>query len=122
MGSFLGSGGGWHHLPCDGLCKMFPIQATPTFSSSRPDAWDVDVISPPAGWLFRFYPLSDVYGWNKGGLPLPVFGEPLLQVEEFLFMSEGKMERKVDTWIGAASAAMRLLYWSVVVEKELSRK
>ncbi|KAI3360572.1 hypothetical protein L3Q82_002440 [Scortum barcoo] len=44
--------------------------------------------------------------------PLRVGGEVLPQVEEFkylgvLFTSEGKMEREIDRWIGAASAVMR---------------
>ncbi|KAI3352411.1 hypothetical protein L3Q82_005371 [Scortum barcoo] len=56
-----------------------------------------------------------------------VGGEVLPQVEEFkylgvLFTSEGKMERKIDRRIGAASTVMRSVYWTVVVKKELSRK
>ncbi|KAA0706920.1 hypothetical protein E1301_Tti002240 [Triplophysa tibetana] len=59
--------------------------------------------------------------------PLQVGVELLPQVEEFkylgvLFTSEGRMEREIDRWIGAASAVMRSLYRSVVVKKELSRK
>ncbi|KAI3352274.1 hypothetical protein L3Q82_005251 [Scortum barcoo] len=59
--------------------------------------------------------------------PLRVSGEVLPQVEEFkylgvLFTSEGKMEREIDRRIGAASAVMRSVYWTVVVKKELSRK
>ncbi|KAI3373872.1 hypothetical protein L3Q82_021981 [Scortum barcoo] len=59
--------------------------------------------------------------------PLRVGGEVLPQVEEFkylgvLFTSEGKMEREIDRWIGAASAVMRSVYRTVVVKKELSRK
>ncbi|KAI3377171.1 hypothetical protein L3Q82_009083 [Scortum barcoo] len=59
--------------------------------------------------------------------PLWVSGEVLPQVEEFkylgvLFTSEGKMEREIDRRIGAASAVMRLVYRTVVVKKELSRK
>ena len=59
--------------------------------------------------------------------PLQVGGEFLPQVEEFkylgvLFTSEGRMEREIDRWIGAASAVMRSLYRSVVVKRELSRK
>ncbi|KAK0140999.1 hypothetical protein N1851_021987 [Merluccius polli] len=51
----------------------------------------------------------------------------LPQVKEFkylgmLFMSEWKMEREMDRWIGAASAVMRALYRTVVVKRELSRK
>ncbi len=53
--------------------------------------------------------------------------ELLLQVEEFryfgvLFMSEGKMKREMDRWIGAASAVMRTMNLSVVVKRELSKK
>ncbi|KAK3506681.1 hypothetical protein QTP70_014290 [Hemibagrus guttatus] len=59
--------------------------------------------------------------------PLQVGGELLPQVEEFkylgvLFTSEGRMEREIDRWIGAAAAVMRFMYQSVVVKKELSRK
>ncbi|KAI3360757.1 hypothetical protein L3Q82_012993 [Scortum barcoo] len=59
--------------------------------------------------------------------PLRVGGEVLPQVEEFkylgvLFTSEGKMEREIDRWIGAASAVMRSVYRTVMVKKELSRK
>ncbi|KAI3377132.1 hypothetical protein L3Q82_000325 [Scortum barcoo] len=59
--------------------------------------------------------------------PLQVGGEVLPQVEEFkylgvLFTSEGKIEREIDRRIGAASAVMRSVYWTVVVKKELSRK
>ncbi|KAK0155354.1 DNA-directed RNA polymerase II subunit RPB1 [Merluccius polli] len=48
-------------------------------------------------------------------------------VEEFkylrvLFTSEGRMEREIDRWIGAASAVMRTLHGSIVVKRELSRK
>ncbi|KAI3373866.1 hypothetical protein L3Q82_021979 [Scortum barcoo] len=32
------------------------------------------------------------------------------------------MEREIDRRIGAASAVMRSVYWTVVVKKELSRK
>ncbi|GAA6099878.1 uncharacterized protein LOC111191400, partial [Tachysurus ichikawai] len=59
--------------------------------------------------------------------PLQVGGELLSQVEEFkylgvLFTSEGRMERKIDRWIGGSSAVMRSIYRSVVVKKELSCK
>nr|XP_054604257.1 uncharacterized protein LOC129165341 [Nothobranchius furzeri] len=58
---------------------------------------------------------------------LRVRDEVLPQVEEFkylgvLFTSEGKLEREIDRWIGAASAVMRALYRSVVVKRELSQK
>ncbi|KAK3558768.1 hypothetical protein QTP86_028769 [Hemibagrus guttatus] len=58
---------------------------------------------------------------------LQVGGEVLPQVEEFkylgvLFTSEGRMDREIDRWIGAAAAVMRSMYRSVVVKKELSRK
>ncbi|TWW62706.1 hypothetical protein D4764_04G0013530 [Takifugu flavidus] len=39
-----------------------------------------------------------------------------------LFTSEGRMEQEIDRWIGAASAVMRTLHWSVVVKIELSQK
>ncbi|TKS65366.1 R2 Retrovirus-related Pol polyprotein from type I retrotransposable element [Collichthys lucidus] len=53
---------------------------------------------------------------------LRVGDEILPQVEEFkylgiLFTSEGRMERKIDQRIGAASAVMRTLHRSVVGEK-----
>ncbi len=59
--------------------------------------------------------------------PLQVGGVLLPQVVEFkylgvLFTSEGRMEREIDRRIGAASAVMRSMYWSVVVKKELSHK
>ncbi len=59
--------------------------------------------------------------------PFKVGGVLLPQVEEFkylgvLFTSEGRMEWEIDRRIGAASAVMRLMYRSVVVKKELSRK
>jgi len=58
---------------------------------------------------------------------LRVGSELLPQAKEFkylrvLFTSEGKMEREMDRWIGAASAVMRALYRSIVVKRELSRK
>uniref|UniRef100_A0A8C6NQ68 Reverse transcriptase domain-containing protein n=1 Tax=Nothobranchius furzeri TaxID=105023 RepID=A0A8C6NQ68_NOTFU len=58
---------------------------------------------------------------------LRVRDEVLPQGEEFkylgvLFTSEGKLEREIDRWIGAASAVMRALYRSVVLKKELSQK
>ncbi len=59
--------------------------------------------------------------------PLQVGGVLLPQVEEFkylgvLFTSEGRMEREIERRIGAASAVMRSMYWSIVVKNELSRK
>ncbi|KAK3508365.1 hypothetical protein QTP70_022939 [Hemibagrus guttatus] len=56
-----------------------------------------------------------------------VGGQVLPQVEEFkylgvLFTSEGRMDREIDRWIGAAAAVMQSMYRSVVVKKELSRK
>ncbi|KAK3512666.1 hypothetical protein QTP70_020883 [Hemibagrus guttatus] len=61
---------------------------------------------------------------KKVACNLQVGGELLPQVEEFkylrvLFTSEGRMDREIDRWISAAAAVM---YWSVVVKKELSRK
>ena len=37
-------------------------------------------------------------------------------------MSAGRMEQKIDRRIGAATAVVQTLYWSVVVKRELSRK
>ncbi len=59
--------------------------------------------------------------------PLQVSEEFLPQVEEFkylgvLFTSEGRMQREIDRRIGAASAVMWSMYWSVMVKKELSCK
>ncbi|KAK3564250.1 hypothetical protein QTP86_011970 [Hemibagrus guttatus] len=64
---------------------------------------------------------------KKVACTLQVGGEVLPQVEEFkylgvLFTSEGRMDREIDRWIGAAAAVMRSMYQSVVVKKELSRK
>ena len=58
---------------------------------------------------------------------LRVGEEILTQAEEFkylgvVFTSEGKIEREIDRWIGAASAVIQALHQSVVVKKELSRK
>ncbi|TWW66958.1 hypothetical protein D4764_20G0009900, partial [Takifugu flavidus] len=58
---------------------------------------------------------------------LRVKEEILPQVEEFkylgvLFTSEGRMEQDIDRRIGAASAVMRTLHWSIVVKRELSHK
>ncbi|KAK3534950.1 hypothetical protein QTP70_002031 [Hemibagrus guttatus] len=68
-----------------------------------------------------------VLDWKKVVCTLQVGGEVLPQVEEFkylgvLFMSEGRMDREIDRWLGAAAAVMRSMYRSVVVKKELSRK
>ncbi|KAK3548138.1 hypothetical protein QTP70_004870 [Hemibagrus guttatus] len=68
-----------------------------------------------------------VLDWKKVACTLQVGGEVLPQVEEFkylgvLFTSEGRMDREIDRWIGAAAAVMRSMYRSVVVKKELSRK
>lgn len=56
--------------------------------------------------------------------PLWVGGELLPQVEginylRVLFTREGRMGHKIGRQIGATSAVMRLLYRSVVVEREL---
>ncbi|KAK3532990.1 hypothetical protein QTP70_006197 [Hemibagrus guttatus] len=64
---------------------------------------------------------------KKVACTLQVGGEVLPQMEEFkylgvLFTSEGRMDREIDRWIGAAAAVMRSVYRSVVVKKELSRK
>lgn len=47
-------------------------------------------------------------------------GKVLPQVEEFRnmgfwSMSEGRMERAIDRWIGAASALMQPVYWTIIV-------
>ncbi|KAK3566125.1 hypothetical protein QTP86_026019 [Hemibagrus guttatus] len=57
---------------------------------------------------------------KKVACTLQVRGEFLPQVEEFkylgvLFMSEGRMDREIDRWIGAAAAVVRSMYRSVVV-------
>ncbi|KAK3519713.1 hypothetical protein QTP70_002681 [Hemibagrus guttatus] len=64
---------------------------------------------------------------KKVACTLQVGGEFRPQVEEFkyigvLFTSEGRVDREIDRWIGAAAAVMRSMYRSVVVKKELSRK
>ncbi|TWW73526.1 hypothetical protein D4764_15G0009200 [Takifugu flavidus] len=61
-----------------------------------------------------------VLSWKKVECLLRVKEELLPQVEEFkylgvLFTSEGKMEQEIDRRIGAVSAVMRTLHWSVVV-------
>ncbi|KAL1263714.1 hypothetical protein QQF64_006453, partial [Cirrhinus molitorella] len=68
-----------------------------------------------------------VLDWKKVACPLQVGGEFLPQVEEFkylrvLFTSEGRMEREIDRRIGAAPPAMRSMYRSFVVKKELKAK
>ena len=82
-----------------------------------------------AGALICFQSLNrpGVLDQKKVACSLWVGGELLPQVEEFkylgvLFTSEGRMDREVDRRIGAAAAVMWLLYWSVVVKRELSRK
>ncbi|KAF7641683.1 hypothetical protein LDENG_00274850, partial [Lucifuga dentata] len=64
---------------------------------------------------------------KKVDCSLQVRGESLPQTEEFkylgvLFTSEGRMEREIDRWIGAASEVLRMLYQMVVVKRELSQK
>ncbi|KAK3550423.1 hypothetical protein QTP86_025157 [Hemibagrus guttatus] len=75
------------------------------------------------GELRRTWPLDR----EKVACTLQVGGEVLPQVQEFkylgvLFTGEGRMDREIDRWIGAAAAVMRSMYRSVVVKKELSRK
>ncbi|KAK3568587.1 hypothetical protein QTP86_009401 [Hemibagrus guttatus] len=65
-----------------------------------------------------------VLDWKKVAFTLQVGGEFLPQVEEFkylgvLFTSEGRMDREIDRWIGAAAAVMWSMYQSVLVKKEL---
>ncbi|KAI3351701.1 hypothetical protein L3Q82_020541 [Scortum barcoo] len=72
----------------------------------------------PRPWFSTGKEWLALSGLVKEGLP---------QVEEFkylgvLFMSEGKIEYKFGRWIGAASAVMQSVYWTVLVKKELSRK
>ncbi|KAK3575585.1 hypothetical protein QTP86_030518 [Hemibagrus guttatus] len=62
---------------------------------------------------------------KKVACTLQVGGEVLPHVFKYLgvlFTSEGRMDREIDRWIGAAAAVMRSMYRSVVVKKELSRK
>lgn len=35
-------------------------------------------------------------------------------------MSEGKMEHVMDRWIGVLSSLMQMLYWTLVMKRELS--
>lgn len=49
----------------------------------------------------------------------------LLQVEKFkylgiLFMSEGRGEWELNEWIWASAAVIQILYWSVMMKRELS--
>lgn len=66
--------------------------------------------------------------YNRTVCPLWVAGETLSQVEQFKYLRvfllsiEQKLVCEIDGRIGAASAAMRSLYWSVLVKKELSCK
>lgn len=57
--------------------------------------------------------------------PLQVCEEVLCLVEEFkylgvLFKSKGKMNHEIDKRIGAASAVMWSVYWTIRAKKELS--
>ncbi|KAK3534172.1 hypothetical protein QTP86_002515 [Hemibagrus guttatus] len=77
--------------------------------------------------IITFKSKAMVLDRKKVACPRQVGGEFIPQVEEFkylgvLFMSEGRMERETDRWIGAAAAVMQSMYWFVVVKKELSRK
>ncbi|TWW75399.1 hypothetical protein D4764_13G0000610 [Takifugu flavidus] len=68
-----------------------------------------------------------VLAWKKVECLLRVWEEVLPQVEKFkylgiLFTSEGRMEREINRWIGAASAVVWVLNRSVMVKKELSQK
>lgn len=67
-----------------------------------------------------------ILDWKNVDRLLRVGGEPLPQVEfKYLwvfFTSERKMDRKIDRCIGVASAVMWLLFRSVLVKWELSRK
>ncbi len=49
------------------------------------------------------------------------------QAKEFKYLgvllpSEGKMEHEMDRQIGAVAAVTKLLYWTIVVKRELSQK
>ena len=57
--------------------------------------------------------------WKKVACCPRVWGELLSQVEEFKYLG---VLFTIDRRIGAASAVMRSLYWSVVVKREFSRK
>ncbi|KAF7650109.1 hypothetical protein LDENG_00131220, partial [Lucifuga dentata] len=64
---------------------------------------------------------------KKVDCSLQVRGESLPQMEKFkylgvLFTSEGRMECEIDRWIGAASKVLRMLYWTIMVKRELSQK
>lgn len=69
-----------------------------------------------------------VLNWKKVAFPLQLRGEALPRVEDefkyfgVLFNSEGRTQRHINRWIGAATAVMRLLYQSVMVKKYLSQK
>ena len=68
-----------------------------------------------------------VLTWKRVECPLQVGSEVLPQVEEFVylrvsFMSEGRMEQEIDRRLSSAPAVMGILYWSVVVKRELSQK
>lgn len=59
--------------------------------------------------------------------PLWVGDDSLSQMEELqylgiLLMSGERMEPEIDKWIGSVSAMMQILYWSVVVKRELNQK
>ncbi|TWW62415.1 hypothetical protein D4764_04G0010620 [Takifugu flavidus] len=78
-------------------------------------------------WISTSKSESMVLTRKKVECLLRVREEVLPRVEEFkylriLFMSESRMERKMDRWIGAASAVMRVLNRTVMVKKELSWK
>ncbi|KAI3353356.1 hypothetical protein L3Q82_019891 [Scortum barcoo] len=64
---------------------------------------------------------------KKVDCSLWVGSELLLQEKEFkylsvLFRSESKMECKIDTQTGPASALLQTLYWTIVVKRDFSRK
>ena len=58
---------------------------------------------------------------------LQVNGATLKQIKKFkylgvAFMSDGRQDEKLDTRIGNASAVMRVLYYSVVMKRELPKE
>ena len=64
---------------------------------------------------------------NPDQCVLQVNGATLKQVEKFkylgvAFTSDGRQDEELDTRIGKASAVMRVLHYSVVMRRELSKK
>lgn len=71
--------------------------------------WSVKRLSggiPLVGWQWVTAPSDEVYVFFPG----------------VLFTSRGKMERVMDRWFGAPSAAVQVSYRSVLVKRELNQK